>query len=201
MTTSASSGTGGAAGGDAKGRLLVALPALHDPNFDRTVVLILEHRDEGALGVVLNRPTRHELAGVLPKWEHLAAEPAVLFSGGPVGAGTAICLATISAAGGEPMPDATVLLPLVDGLGTVDLERDPGEVAGTVTALRIFTGHSGWGAGQLEAEIEAGAWVVVDATLEDVVSRGPKSLWRTVLRRQRGGLAMLAGYPKDPSLN
>jgi putative transcriptional regulator len=179
-----------------KGRLLVATPALGDPNFDRTVVLVLEHNEDGAVGVVLNRPTDTDVGNPLPGWHRLAADPPVVFQGGPVAPTAAICLgrsgSTDTAAGFEP---------LFDALGTVDLSLDPNTVGSTLQAIRVFVGYAGWGEGQLEGEIEAGAWFVVDAHPDDALSAEPDDLWRTVLRRQRGRMAMYANFPSNPALN
>lgn len=182
--------------GSLRGRLLVASPSLGDPNFERTVVLILEHNEDGALGIVLNRPTGTDLAEPLPGWHRLAAEPAVVFVGGPVSPNAAICLA-------QSWPDEFVEAyePLLGTLGTVDLSINPDDVSSALQAVRVFVGYAGWGGGQLEDEIEAGAWFVVDALPDDPLSADPGSLWETVLRRQPGTLAMYANYPPNPVMN
>ena len=179
-----------------KGRLLVATPSLGDPNFDHTVVLLLEHGEDGAVGVVLNRPTGTDLSDPLPGWSRLAAEPPVVFVGGPVSPDAAICLA-------RSWPDEPLdsYEPLLDSLGTLDLSADPDEVAAGVQGVRVFVGYAGWGAGQLESEIAAGAWWVVDASPDDALSAEPEELWRSVLRRQRGRLAIFANYPANPAMN
>lgn len=184
--------------GSFTGRLLVAAPALRDPNFDRTVVLVLEHGPEGAVGVVLNRPTGTDVSAALPRWERLAADPSVVFEGGPVAPTAAICIARTPVVG-EDEPDGW--RPLFAGLGTVDLERDPEELSQPVRDIRVFAGYAGWGADQLEGEVAAGAWYVVDALPGDALSPDPDDLWRTVLRRQRGNLAMIANFPADPVMN
>jgi putative transcriptional regulator len=86
-------------------------------------------------------------------------------------------------------------------LGTLDLERDPDDLAMGVEAIRVFAGYAGWGPGQLEREIEAGAWFIVPAEPGDVMSDDPEQLWKRVLRRQGGQLAVVATFPADPSLN
>jgi putative transcriptional regulator len=180
-----------------KGRLLVANPALPDPNFHRTVVFMLEHGDGGALGVVLNRPSETAVSDPLPRCESLAAEPSVVFVGGPVEPAAAICLAEVEAAVGmhwNPVLGAVGTLDLGDGSGAEDL-------LGQVQRLRVFAGYAGWGPGQVEAELEAGAWFVVDALAADVLCDQPRLLWRTVLRRQGGWLASLSSFPDDPSVN
>lgn len=201
-----------------KGQLLVANPAMPDPNFHRTVVLLLAHQEDGALGVVLNRPSELDVDSPLPRWERLVADPPVVFVGGPVAPGAAICLARMAgptagdgtgdgaSQGWEP-PDPTRApglggwMPLVGELGTLDLEGDPDDLAIDVDAIRVFAGYAGWGPGQLENEIEAGAWFVVPAESGDALSGDPAQLWKRVLRRQGGRLALVAAYPTDPSLN
>jgi putative transcriptional regulator len=178
-----------------KGMLLVATPPLADPNFDRTVVLVLEHGDGGAIGLVLNRPSETPVADALPGWEDLAAEPATVFAGGPVSTDAAIALgaARHTGAGGGWEP-------LVGDVGTIDLHRDPDDIAGDIAAVRIFAGYAGWGPGQLESELEANAWLVVPAWPEDAIG-DPDDLWRRVLLRQGGRVAWLANAPLDPSRN
>ncbi len=180
-----------------QGKLLVASPNLLDPNFARAVVLLLAHSEQGALGLVLNRPTVTSVASPLPEWSDLASEPSVIFVGGPVSEGT-ICLARVKP---EISVPSTGYLPLQGTLGTVDLESDPAFVAPCVEALRIFAGYAGWGSGQLEVEMAEGAWWAVDATDEDVFSADVKDLWKRALRRQGGRLALVSAYPLDPSLN
>lgn len=178
-----------------KGMLLVATPPLVDPNFDRTVVLVLEHSESGAIGLVLNRPSETPIADALPGWEQLAAAPAIVFAGGPVSTDAAIALGAArhaDAGGGWE--------PLVGDVGTIDLHRDPDDLAGDIAAVRIFAGYAGWGPGQLEAELAANAWLVVPAQPEDAVG-DPDDLWRRVLLRQGGHTAWLANAPFDPSMN
>ncbi|MBQ1119494.1 YqgE/AlgH family protein [Streptomyces sp. B15] len=307
------------------GRLLVATPVLADPNFDRAVVLLLDHDEEGSLGVVLNRPTPVDVSDILEPWAALTGEPGVVFQGGPVSLDAALGVAVVpsgrgdrtdggpgravdggtgaasdekraptadsapppgkqaeepggrpvdrpdaprgpaenatgrggpatgrgsatgrpetageSASGGDtegadtaeadpgaaagigPEADAgpgpgldagtdtdTVLDtdgPLgwrrVHGaIGLVDLEAPPELLAAELGSLRIFAGYAGWGPGQLEKELSEGAWYVVESEPGDVSSPAPERLWRSVLRRQRSELALVATYPDDPSLN
>jgi putative transcriptional regulator len=180
-----------------KGRLLVATPVLDDPNFARTVVVLLEHTEgDGALGVVLNRPTETSVSEVLPFLTPLIGEPPVVFEGGPVHPTAAVGLARPRR--GVETDAVAQLWPL---LATVDLEREPSELAEAVTALRVFAGYAGWGAGQLEAEVAEGAWYVVDALPDDPFLPDAHRLWELVLRRQGGPLAMVATFPPDPRLN
>ena len=168
------------------GSLLVASPALLDPNFYRAVVLLVEHNDEGAAGVILNRPSTRGPGDELPEWLPLLADPEVVFVGGPVEPRAAVGLAQTD--GGEVLP----------GVGMVDLSAGPGGIS---SAVRVFAGYAGWGPGQLEAELAEQAWVVLTAKPDDVFSPFPERLWRQVLQRQPGPVAMLATYPDDPRLN
>jgi putative transcriptional regulator len=180
------------------GRLLVATPSLGDPNFARTVVLVLDHDDSGALGVVVNRPTTVPVGDVLPSWQPFTTDPSVLFHGGPVAVDSALGLAVLPGQGAAEPPGWRRV---VDSLGLVDLDAPPEVLAADMADLRIFAGYSGWGTGQLEAELEEGAWFVVPCQARDAFSVEPSALWRTVLRRQGGDLAMGSTYPDDPSLN
>ena len=178
-----------------KGRLLVATPPLADPNFDRTVVYMLEHTRDGAVGVVLNRPTDEEAPGELYAWTDHMTPPATLFSGGPVDESALIALARLTGAIDSSWSQ------VAEGLGSIDLTLDPYEVAQGVHALRVFRGYSGWGALQLDDELSEGAWMVLDAELADVFCATPADLWRTVVRRQGGRLAWVANAPDDLSSN
>ncbi len=181
---------------DLEGRLLLATSGLVDPNFRGSVVLLIQHGPAGALGVVLNRPTRIPLADVLPSWADLAARPKVVFSGGPVQRDAAICLAERT--DGDR---AQGWRPLLGRLGTLDLEVEPELVRGRLGRIRLFAGYAGWSPGQLEAEVQAGGWFLLEAEPDDPFSVDPARLWRQVLRRQRGELGILAHYPSDPTCN
>jgi putative transcriptional regulator len=183
---------------DLVGRLLVATPLLEDPHFRRTVVLLLDHGDEGALGVVLNRPTDVPLGEVLGSWEDVVVGPPVLWYGGPVAGDSALALA--SSRRGEDQP--TGFRPVGDdGLGLVDLDEDPQLVRTALSSIRVYAGYAGWGAGQLEDELAEGSWYLVDALPSDAFTDSPEVLWRLVLRRQGGDLAFVATYPDDPEMN
>jgi putative transcriptional regulator len=184
------------------GRLLVATPVLADPNFDRAVVLLLDHDEEGSLGVVLNRPTPVGVGEVLESWAQLAGAPQVVFQGGPVSLDSALGLAVVPGEAHNGEQDEPLGWRRVHGaIGLVDLEAPPELLAAELGSLRIFAGYSGWGPGQLEDELVEGAWYVVESEPGDVSSPDPEHLWRSVLRRQRNELAMVATYPDDPSLN
>jgi putative transcriptional regulator len=176
-----------------RGQLLVAGPGLVDPNFWRTVVLIGEHNEEGALGVVLNRPASVAVSEAAPALARLVQEEEPVFLGGPVQPESAVVLADVE------HPDFAGLI--VFGsigflMGEVDLERVDG-----VRRARVFAGYAGWGAGQLEAEMGDGSWIVEPALPEDVFTALPEKLWSAVLLRKGGEYAILSTMPPDPTLN
>jgi putative transcriptional regulator len=179
-----------------KGKLLLATPPLVDPNFDRTVVLVLEHGEDGALGLVLNRPTDEDVDELLPAWSAMVTGQAVFFDGGPVEQAAVIGLAWV-----RDVPDGDDGVS-EEGLGTLDLSEDPERFDGQVEELRLFRGYAGWAPGQLEDELDANAWIVVDADRADAFTGAPSTLWRDVLRRQGGPLAQMAErIPDDVSVN
>ncbi len=177
------------------GRLLVAGPQLRDPNFARSVVLVCEHDGDGAIGLVLNRPTDLLAAEHVPEWSDHLSPPSVIFEGGPVQREMAVGLARRRDSGVSPG-----WTPIADAMGLLDVSVASTEVPGVVD-LRVYGGYAGWGPGQLDAEIAAGDWVVATPRPEDVFSAVTDNLWRTVLRRQGGRTALLADFPRNPSLN
>jgi len=181
-----------------RGRLLVATPALLDPNFVRTVVLMIEHNAEGALGVVLNRATGTHLAELLPGWGDLAVAPGSVHLGGPVQPDGMIGLARLGTVDPVEVPGVTELWP---GVGTVDLDGGPPGGTGWLRGVRCFAGYAGWGAAQLDGEIATGSWFVVDRDPDDVWTPEPDGLWRRVLRRQPAPVAQFANCPVDPGTN
>jgi putative transcriptional regulator len=189
------------------GYLLVAAPHLADPNFSRRVALILDHGDHGALGVVLDRPGGVPVGELMPQWQAWATAPSELFTGGPVARNGLIGLVRLSSR--DAAADGSALRPvrwrlLVDGerpVGTVDLGADPSLMAESIVGARLFSGYASWDSAQLEEEIEEGSWYVFPAEASDPISADPESLWRRVLRRQGGALAVVSGFPADPAMN
>ncbi len=178
------------------GQLLIATPRLLDPNFVRGVIFLLDHDDEGALGVVINRPSQLPLSAVLPSWADAVSEPALLFTGGPVSPESALAIGLSVGEGPE-----TGFKRVVGDYGLVDLDAAPLDLAPTLAGVRVFSGYAGWSSGQLEAEIGEGSWYVAGALARDLVDPDPERLWRTVLRRQPGEMAYLATFPDDPGMN
>lgn len=183
------------------GRLLVAVPreaqeVAEDDVFDRSVVLLLDHSDQGAHGIVLNRPLDAGVDAVLPGWQEHVTSPDHLFQGGPVGLDSALGLVSMSG------DDETIgLKRLFRGVGLVDLDAPPLVVMPEIAALRIYAGHAGWGAGQLEGELRDGHWFMVDAEAADAFSQRPERLWEQVLRRAGGVASWSLTFPDDPAMN
>ncbi|WP_353953156.1 YqgE/AlgH family protein [Knoellia sp. S7-12] len=179
------------------GRLLVSTPQLDDGVFHRSVILVLQHDDNGAQGVVLNKPLGADVDSVLPGWGEHIASPQTLFQGGPVQLDSALGLVTFHG-GDEPPPGSKRLF---GSVAIVDLDTPPLLVMPEVGGLRIFAGYAGWSTGQLESELVRGSWFVVDSQSGDLLTDDPDHLWEQVLRRQPGELAFVAYFPSDPELN
>jgi putative transcriptional regulator len=177
-----------------RGCFLVADPKLLDPNFARTVVLLVEHEERGALGLVLNRPTDILVADAVPALGDTFGREELLYAGGPVGRDGVMVLAEFDD------PGEAALVSFGDiGLLPTDPEHDL--LLEGIRRARVFAGHAGWGPGQLDAEVEAGGWFLVPATPEHVFSPRANGLWSEVLAAQGGSYALIARMPIDPSLN
>ncbi|HSI98711.1 MAG TPA: YqgE/AlgH family protein [Gaiellaceae bacterium] len=176
-----------------KGHLLIAGPGLVDPNFRRTVVLVGEHSDEGALGVILNRASDTTVAESVPELTALVDGLERVHVGGPVQPSAIVVLADFA----EPERAGALV---VDSVGFLPAEVDPEEL-GELRAARVFAGYAGWGPGQLDGELEEGSWIVEPASPDDVFTPDPNELWSEVLRRKGGPFGVLALMPPDPSLN
>jgi putative transcriptional regulator len=181
------------------GSLLVAAPVLLDQNFRRTVVYVIDHRGEGTLGVVLNRPSEVAVHDVLPRWGQHVSRPQAVFVGGPVEPKTALCLAAVRT--GRDVGSVPGVIGVQGPVALVDLDSDPDDLAPMVRGLRVFAGYAGWGSEQLGGEIERGDWLVAPALPDDVLTPPGVDLWGRVLRRQGMPVALLATHPIDLSLN
>ena len=177
-----------------RGKLIVAGPKLYDPNFHRTVVLICEHTDDGALGLIVNRPTPVEVGDAVPELGELLGPTDRLFAGGPVQPQSIVLLAEL-----EDPPEEALMVTGDVGLVLqgVDLE----DLAAMARRGRAFLGYAGWGPGQLEDELERDDWLVVDAEPDDAFAEDAEAMWAHVLARNGGEYALLATMPPDPSLN
>jgi putative transcriptional regulator len=178
----------------ARGKLLIAGPSLLDPNFWRTVVLVIQHTDEGALGLVLNRPSETTIGEAVPQLEVLVDSDQELFIGGPVQPSAVIVLGEF-----EDPSDAALLA--FDDVGVLGVGSSPDESAVGLRSGRAFVGHAGWGPSQLDGEIERGDWFLEQAILNDAFTADAPGLWSTVLTRKGGNYALIARMPPDPSVN
>lgn len=185
------------------GDLLLAGPALVDPNFAGSVVLLVDSDADGALGVILNRPSPVAVEEVLPGWGAVASTPDVVFQGGPVSAEAALALALCPAGAALPPGWRTMYDDRPSGarVGLVDLDADAAGVGAAVTGLRVFAGYAGWGPDQIIDELEEGSWYVLPSMLGDCFGTGPEGLRERVLRRQTGMLSWVLTKPADPELN
>ncbi len=177
-----------------RGTLLVAAPWLKEPNFERTVVLVSEHGDEGAMGVVLNRPSPVTVAEAAPALGPAVDEDHQIWVGGPVAPTAVVFLAEFS----EPSLSALMVFGRV-GFPSADAAIE--DLADATGRTRVFAGYAGWGPGQLEDELERGDWMVEPAVPNDVFCEEPSILWRAVLERKGGRFRLIASMPPDPSLN
>ena len=176
-----------------RGQLLVAGPGLVDPNFWRTVVLVGEHSEEGALGVVLNRSSDTPVEEAVPELAMLAQDMGAVHVGGPVQPSAVVVLADFA----EPDEARALVL---DSVGFLPSEVEPDSL-GELRRARVYVGYAGWGPGQLDGELEEGSWIVEPAVPDDVFTDDPEGLWSAVLRRKGGPFGVLATMPPDPSQN
>jgi putative transcriptional regulator len=181
--------------GSLKGSLLIAGADLLDPNFRRTVVLVTEHDDDGAIGLVLNRPADATVAEAVPGLSPLVDDEAPVFVGGPVDQQSLLVLAEFD----DPEESAGTVF---DDVGFVRGDADIVLAAGGTRRARVFAGYAGWSAGQLDDELAEDGWIISAATREDIFGEVDGELWSDVLRRKGGSFyELLATMPDDPSLN
>ena len=176
------------------GQLLLAAPSLLDPNFRRTVVLVGAHNEEGAMGVVLNRPSAVTVGEAVPQLEQTVGELETVYVGGPVQPNSIVFLAEFL----DPSPAGLLVL---GRIGFPAPEVDIEELSDAIARRRVFAGYAGWGEGQLDEELDNGDWIAHPAQPDDVFTEDPEELWGRVLARKGGAYALLARMPLDPSVN
>jgi len=176
-----------------RGQLLIASPALIDPNFRRTVVLVVAHDVDGAVGLILNRWTETEVADAVPELAALVVPGALVSVGGPVQSEAVVVLAEWD----DPDEAGAIVFA---NIGLMGAEAESDRVAVATRRVRVFAGYAGWSGGQLEAELEEPSWVVEPARVEDVFIEDG-DLWSSVLKRKGGAFKLIAMMPEDPSLN
>ena len=173
-----------------RGQLLVASPGLLDPNFRRTVVLMTHHDEEGAMGLVLSRPSEIRVAEAVPELADLPGSNDLVYVGGPVQPEAVVVLVEHEEEPEEPIVGRVAFMPAGSEVDDLDMVR-----------ARVFAGYSGWGPGQLEAELDESSWIVVASEPDDAFAPDPDELWRTVLHRKGGKFSLIATMPYDPKLN
>jgi putative transcriptional regulator len=176
------------------GQLLLASPALLDPNFRRTVVLVSLHSEEGAMGLVLNRPSAVTVGEAVPQLEEAVQDAERVYVGGPVQPTSVVFLAEFL----DPSPAGLLVLGRI-GFPAPDAGVE--ELIESTSRGRVFAGYAGWGEGQLDAELDQGDWIAHAALPEDVFTDMPDELWSRVLTRMGGSYALVARMPPDPSVN
>ena len=177
-----------------RGHLLIASPALVDPNFRRAVVLVTEHTDEGAMGLVLNRPTEAAVVDAVPPLEDLVEPGGCVHVGGPVQPNAVVVLAEF----GDVEESAALV---IGDVGFVRADVEPGALPESTRRARVFAGYAGWGEGQLEAELLDEDWILEPALADDAFTDDPEDLWSDVLRRKGGVYELVARIPEDPRVN
>jgi putative transcriptional regulator len=175
-----------------QGQLLVSAPSLHDLNFRKTVVLIAHHDEDGAMGLVLNRPSDVSAVEAVPALDGLPGAAGLIFVGGPVQPEAFMVVAEF-----DDVDKAAA--PIFDRVGFMPADAEPDELA--ISRMRLFAGYAGWSAGQLEEELEEPSWIVVEAEPDDAFNDDPDDLWRTVLHRKGGPFELMVDMPFDPGLN
>ncbi len=175
-----------------QGKLLVSAPSLIDPNFRKTVVLVAHHDDDGAMGLVLSRPSDVAAYDAVPSLEGLPGAADPVYVGGPVQPDAFMVLAEF-----DDVDEAAA--PIMNGLGFMPADTEPDDLS--IKRMRLFAGYSGWGACHLEAELDEPSWIVVDALTDDAFADDPDELWRTVLHRKGGPFSLMENMPFDPGLN
>lgn len=176
-----------------RGKLLIASPALIDPNFARSVILMTEHSDDGAMGIVLNRPSEAPAGDLVPALAEIAGgDP--LFIGGPVQPQAVVLLAEFSDL-------AAAAWVIVADVGLASADADIDDLGAAVRRGRLYAGYSGWGPGQLEAEMELDSWIVEPPLPTELFPDDPESLWSDVLARKGGEYTLISTMPDDPSMN
>ena len=176
------------------GQLLLASPALHDPNFRRAVVLVGAHSEEGAMGVVLNRPSEVTVGEAVPQLEPAIDDEEPVYLGGPVQTSSIVLL-------GEFLDPSPAGLLVLGRIGFPAPEAGIEELAQATARRRVFAGYAGWGEGQLDSELEQGDWIAHPALPDDVFTEAPEALWSTVMARKGGSYVLIARMPQDPSVN
>jgi putative transcriptional regulator len=180
------------------GSLLAAWPDLLDPNFMHSVVLVCQHSDEGAYGLVTNRPTQFKLGELLPEHELLGTSEFPVHLGGPVEHTTMqfLHVAPGEIPGGICLDGELWLGGDLDAMAQFVTEHEDAQ-----SSVRVFLGYSGWGAGQLDVELGSGSWIPAPPDLDAVFGPEGEETWRRVVRSVGALGHELENQPPDASWN
>ncbi len=178
-----------------KGRLLLSEPYLADPNFERTVILLTEHNDEGSVGFILNKPSESRLNEVMEDVKGLDAQ---IFIGGPVQQDTLHFIHRFS--------DLEDAIELENGLywgGNFEQllsQADTGKLS--LTEIKFFLGYSGWSTDQLDDELKLNSWIVSDRLSHELIfETSPEQMWKRAMQELGGRFSVYSNYPADPRMN
>jgi putative transcriptional regulator len=181
----------------AGGSILLANPFMEDPNFRRSVVLLVEHSDEhGSMGFIINKPLEVRLSEITLEFSSL---PAPLFFGGPVQLDT---LHFIHRLGANFFGESLVVKEDIFWGGDIQILQErtrSGEV--DITCIRFFVGYSGWSKTQLDWEFENNSWIVTDVTAEQIFDYPPSTMWQEILKNISERHAFIANLPENPRSN
>lgn len=178
-----------------KGKILVSEPYLPDPNFERTIILLCEHNDEGSFGFIMNKPSLAKLADVMQDLKDIDAP---VFIGGPVQQDTLHYIHRLS--------NLEESIEVMDGIywgGNFDQLVSLIETKQVATNdIKFFLGYSGWSVGQIEEELKEDSWIVSDKVNEELLfDIKAESMWQYALKRMGGRFSVYSNYPQDPRLN
>lgn len=177
------------------GRLLVSEPYLPDPNFERTIILLCEHNDDGTIGFILNKPSLSKLSELISELDAFHNPVGV---GGPVQQDTLHYI--------HRCADVEGAIEVASGIFWGGEFEDVIQKMNTsqinFTDIKFFLGYSGWSTGQLDDELELNSWIVSGkVTKELIFETEPDQMWKKTLREMGGRFSMYANYPVDPTMN
>ena len=178
-----------------QGRLLISEPFLFDPYFKRTVILLVEHNENGSVGFILNRPVNVNVSEIVDNFPEFEAE---VYFGGPVNQNNLFYVHTL----GNALEDCAEVLPGLFWGGNFDRLKDL-IIAGKVqpNEIRFFAGYSGWEKNQLKKELKGKSWIVTEATIDQALNGRTKQFWNEVLKKMGSKFAIMSNFPEDPTMN
>ncbi len=178
-----------------KGSLLISEPTLKDSYFNRSVVLIVEHNNDGTVGFILNKQIDVDLNGLVSDFEEIEAS---VFFGGPVNKDNLFFIHSFGKEIEGALPITKKLFWGGDFTMLKDILRKD---KSNIDKVRFFIGYSGWDPGQLQMELDQNSWVVKSMVEDNILTISPKNLWKDTLRKMGNEVALLSFFPENPQLN